>query len=91
MPCRDAFAEALRTYIDAAGIAEDRKGWLFRTARGHNTQTSKASSATSACYLSGLMTTPACLEIALRFHRSNCSGSPAADPSRPRWLVPISK
>jgi integrase len=23
-------------YIDAAGIAEDRKGWLFRTARGHN-------------------------------------------------------
>src|SRR5437868_336110 len=22
--------------IDAAGIAEDRKGWLFRTARGHN-------------------------------------------------------
>ena len=29
-------AEALRAYIDAAGIAEDRKGWLFRTARGHN-------------------------------------------------------
>ena len=25
----------LRAYIDAAGIAEDRKGWLFRTARGH--------------------------------------------------------
>ena len=24
-------------YIDAAGIVEDRKGWLFRTARGrHN-------------------------------------------------------
>ena len=22
----------LRAYIDAAGIAEDRKGWLFRTA-----------------------------------------------------------
>jgi integrase len=31
-----ALAEALRAYIDAAGIAEDRKGWLFRTARGHN-------------------------------------------------------
>jgi len=27
--------KALRVYIDAAGIAEDRKGWLFRTARGH--------------------------------------------------------
>jgi site-specific recombinase XerD len=36
MPCHHALAEALRAYIDAAGIAEDRKGWLFRTARGHN-------------------------------------------------------
>jgi integrase len=35
MPCHHALAEALRLYIDAAGIAEDRKGWLFRTARGH--------------------------------------------------------
>ena len=33
--CHHALAEALRAYIDAAGIAEDRKGWLFRTARGH--------------------------------------------------------
>src|SRR3954453_23235055 len=32
MPCHHALAEALRAYIDAAGIAEDRKGWLFRTA-----------------------------------------------------------
>ena len=36
MPCHHALAEALRTYIMAAGIAEDHKGWLFRTARGHN-------------------------------------------------------
>jgi site-specific recombinase XerD len=36
MPCHHALAEALRAYIDAAGIADDRKGWLFRTARGHN-------------------------------------------------------
>src|SRR5438105_11890533 len=36
MPCHHALAEALRAYIDAAGIAEDRKGWLFRTAAGHN-------------------------------------------------------
>ena len=35
MPCHHALAEALRAYIDAAGIAEDRKGWLFRTSRGH--------------------------------------------------------
>jgi hypothetical protein len=27
---------ALRVYIDAVGIAEDCKGWLFRTARVHN-------------------------------------------------------
>jgi site-specific recombinase XerC len=31
-----ALAEALRAYIDAAGVAEDRKGWLLRTARGLN-------------------------------------------------------
>jgi site-specific recombinase XerD len=35
MPCHHALAEALRAYIGAAGIAEDRKGWLFRTSRGH--------------------------------------------------------
>jgi integrase len=35
MPCHHALAEALRTYIGSAGIGEDRKGWLFRTSRGH--------------------------------------------------------
>jgi site-specific recombinase XerD len=35
MPCHRALAEALRAYIDAASLAEDRKGWLFRTSRGH--------------------------------------------------------
>jgi integrase len=41
-PGHHALAEALRAYIDAAGIAEDRKGWLFRTARGHNGTTLSA-------------------------------------------------
>src|SRR5271170_3437114 len=36
MPCHHSLAEELRAYIDAAGIAEDRKGFLFRTAPGHN-------------------------------------------------------
>jgi site-specific recombinase XerD len=36
MPCQHTLAEALHAYINAAGIAEDRKGWLFRTARGRN-------------------------------------------------------
>jgi site-specific recombinase XerD len=36
MPCHHALAEALHAYIAAAGITEDRKGWLFRTSRGHN-------------------------------------------------------
>ena len=36
MPCHHALAEALHAYINAADIAQDRKGWLFRTARGHN-------------------------------------------------------
>ena len=36
MPCHHALADTLRAYIDAAGIAEDRKGWLFRTSSRHN-------------------------------------------------------
>jgi site-specific recombinase XerD len=35
MPCHHAPAEALRAYIDAAGIEDDRKGFLFRTSKGH--------------------------------------------------------
>lgn len=35
MPCHHALAEALHAYIAAADIAEERKGCLFRTARGH--------------------------------------------------------
>jgi site-specific recombinase XerD len=35
MPCHHALAEALRAYIDPAGIAEEKKGFLFRTSRGH--------------------------------------------------------
>lgn len=36
MPCHHTLAEMLRAYIGAAGIADDRKGWLFRTSPGHN-------------------------------------------------------
>jgi site-specific recombinase XerD len=36
MPCHHALAEAVHAYIAAAVIAEDRKGWLFRTSRGHD-------------------------------------------------------
>jgi integrase len=36
MPCHHSLAEALRAYIEAAGIAEDRKGFLFRTSPRHN-------------------------------------------------------
>ena len=39
MPCHHALAEALRAYIASAGIVEDRKGFLFRTARGHKGDT----------------------------------------------------
>lgn len=35
MPCHHVLAEALHAYIAAAGISEDRKGWLFRTGSGH--------------------------------------------------------
>ena len=36
MPCHHALAEALHAYTAKAGIAEDHKGWLFRTSPGHN-------------------------------------------------------
>jgi integrase len=36
MPCHHTLAQALRAYIDAAGIVEDLRGWLFRTSRGHD-------------------------------------------------------
>ena len=36
MPCHHALAEMLHAYVAAAGIAEDRKGWLFRTSPRHN-------------------------------------------------------
>ena len=35
MPCHHALAEALHAFIAAAGIAEDRKSFLFRTSPGH--------------------------------------------------------
>lgn len=35
MPCHHALADALHAYIAAADINEDRKGFLFRTGRGH--------------------------------------------------------
>ena len=36
MPCHHTIADALRAYIDAAGLAEDSKGFLFRTSPRHN-------------------------------------------------------
>jgi site-specific recombinase XerD len=36
MPCHHALAEMLHAYVAAAGIASDRKGWLFRTSPRHN-------------------------------------------------------
>ena len=36
MPCHHLLAEALHAYIAVAGIADDRKGWLFRTSPGRN-------------------------------------------------------
>lgn len=36
MPCHHSLAEALHAYIAAAGITDDRKGWLFRTSPGHD-------------------------------------------------------
>ncbi len=36
MPCHHALAEMLHVYVATAGIAEDRKGWLFRTSPRHS-------------------------------------------------------
>ena len=34
MPAHHALAEAVHAYMAAAGIAEDRRGWLFRSGKG---------------------------------------------------------
>ena len=31
LPCHHALAEPLRAYINAARVAEEPQGWLFRT------------------------------------------------------------
>jgi len=36
MPCHHKLDEYLHAYIDAAGIAKDMKGWLFRTTEGQS-------------------------------------------------------
>jgi site-specific recombinase XerD len=36
IPCHHALAEALQAYIAVAGLGEERKSWLFRTAKGWN-------------------------------------------------------
>jgi integrase len=36
MPCHHALAEAVHAYLQAAGIGEDRRGWLFRSGRGRS-------------------------------------------------------
>ena len=48
MPCHHALAEALHAYIGAAGTAEDRKGWLFRTSPRHNATMLTAQAMTQA-------------------------------------------
>jgi site-specific recombinase XerD len=39
MPCHHVLANALHAYVAAAGIAGDRKSWLFRTSPGQNANT----------------------------------------------------
>jgi len=49
MPCHHALAEALHAYIKAAGIAEDRRGWLFRTSAGVGCSGRAADTKVSPC------------------------------------------
>jgi site-specific recombinase XerD len=67
IPCHHALAETLHAYIAAAGIAEERKGWLFRTANvtlaafliraaAMESSSSRASSGVSTGVLPFLMT-----------------------------------
>jgi hypothetical protein len=72
---------ALRAYIDAAGITEDRKGWLFRTARGHN------GSALSHKNMSQL---DAQRMIRRRAAAAGIAAESAATPSAPPGLPPTS-
>jgi hypothetical protein len=44
MPCHHALSEMQHAYVAAAGIADDRKGWLFRTSPGHTATLATATS-----------------------------------------------
>jgi hypothetical protein len=72
MPCHHGLAEVLHAYINAAGIAGDRKGWLFRTARGHN----------GKVHSKNPMTQP----DAWRMIRWRAAATPSGRPASPAYL-----
>jgi hypothetical protein len=72
MPCHHGLAEVLHAYINAAGIAGDRKGWLFRTARGHN----------GKVHSKNPMTQP----DAWRMIRRRAAATPSGRPASPAYL-----
>ena len=76
MPCHHALAEALRTYIEAAGIVEDRKGWVFRTARGHNGSmlSNKPTSQPDACRMIRRRAAAAGIAAEIGCHRFRATG-----------------
>jgi hypothetical protein len=64
-PCHHSLAEILRAYIDAAGIGDDRKGWLFRTNAGHNAMAlANAPMSQADAWRMILMEVPAAAEVA---------------------------
>ena len=77
MPCHHKLEAYPDAYIAAAGIREDKKGWLFRAAIGRSARLSKPPvSRTDVWYMSG------CERMALNL-RLRSGVIPSAPPASP--------
>ena len=83
MPCHHALAEELRAYIDAAGIAEDRKGYLFRTAPGHNASRAARKAHGAGRRLAHDPPACGCRRHSTRRSATTAFGQPASPPISP--------
>jgi integrase len=90
MPCHHALTEALRAYIDAAGIAEDRKGWLFGTAPRHNADapTDRPMNQYAAWLMIRRRAAAAGINAPIGNHIFRATGSPLTPPTAARSSTP---
>ena len=86
MPCHHALAEVLHAYINAAGIAEDRKGWLFRASPRHsaNVLSDRAMNQSAAWRMVRRRAAAAGINAPIGCHTFCATGSPLISPMAAR-------